>query len=246
MEGTSDDRSSFHDIPSIDISDTNAAEKISVTCREIGFFYLEGHGLAPEEIDVVFRESKALFALPTEEKTKLSDKVMSRGYTAMQEETLDPAHQMEGDTKEGFYIGRDIPKTDPRYNPSKLRGPNQWPKKSALPGFQQTMEGYHSKITNLAMRVVRLIAEGLDLEPSHFDEDFQDSIATLRLLHYDKRESNPETGVYACGAHSDYGILTLLLTDEHPGLQIHHMGQWIDVPPRPHSFVVNIGGKWEK
>lgn len=245
-EGTTEDRSSTTcDIPSIDIRSKDAAEKISTTCREVGFFYLEGHGLAPEEIDAVFRESRALFALPTEEKTQLSDRVMSRGYTAMQEETLDPARQTEGDTKEGFYIGRDIPKTDPRYDPSKLRGPNQWPTKAALPAFRTTMEEYHSKITNLAMRVVRLIAEGLGLGPSHFDEDFQDSIATLRLLHYAKRESNPEAGVYACGAHSDYGILTLLLTDENPGLQIHHMGKWIDVPPRPHSFIVNIGGKWE-
>ena len=105
------------------------------------------------------------------------------------------------------------------------------------------MEDYHSKLTNLAMEVVRLIAKGLGLGESYFDENFQDSISTLRLLHYQQRESKPEKGIFACGAHCDYGICTLLLTDENPGLQINYKGDWIDVPPKPHSFVVNIGGK---
>lgn len=232
-------------IPTIDMGDPNAAENLSAICRDVGFFYLEGHGLSPEYIESVFDASKAMFDLPMEEKKKLSDKTMSRGYTGMQEETLDPAVQTEGDTKEGYYIGRDITRDDPRYDPLKLRGPNQWPEASVLPKFQPVMEDYHSKMTNLAMQVVRLIAKGLGLGESYFDEDFIDSIATLRLLHYAKRESNPQEGIFACGAHSDYGIVTLLLTDNNPGLQINYKGKWVDVPPRPHAFIVNLGDMLE-
>jgi hypothetical protein len=36
-----------------------------------------------------------------------------------------------------------------------------------------------------------------------------------------------------CGAHSDYGVLTLLVTDGTPGLQILKDGVWTDVPPIP-------------
>ena len=36
-----------------------------------------------------------------------------------------------------------------------------------------------------------------------------------------------------CGAHSDYGVLTLLVTDLTPGLQILKDGDWTDVPPIP-------------
>ena len=79
-------------IPTIRLDDPDAAKQLSVICRDVGFFYLEGHGLTPEEIDSVFEESKALFALTTEEKKMLSDKEISRGYTAMQEETLDPSN----------------------------------------------------------------------------------------------------------------------------------------------------------
>lgn len=32
--------------------------------------------------------------------------------------------------------------------------------------------------------------------------------------------SAPESGVFAAGAHSDYGMLTLLVTDDVQGLQV--------------------------
>lgn len=101
----------------------------------------------------------------------------------------------------------------------------------------------------------------LNLKETHFDHDFKEPMATLRLLHYSKKQSRPELGVYACRAHSDYGIATLLLTDDKPGLQIYNnnynnnksstveeedeVEKWIDVPPRPNSFAVNIGDLFE-
>jgi isopenicillin N synthase-like dioxygenase len=36
--------------------------------------------------------------------------------------------------------------------------------------------------------------------------------------------SAPSEGVFGAGAHSDYGMLTLLATDEVPGLQVSHGG----------------------
>jgi len=41
-------------------------------------------------------------------------------------------------------------------------------------------------------------------------------------------------------------MLTLLLTDGQPGLQINYKGEWIDVPPRPDCFVVNLGDMLER
>jgi isopenicillin N synthase-like dioxygenase len=232
-------------IPTIRLDDPDAGSHLRSACSEVGFFYLEGHGLTTEEIDNVFEESKKFFRLSNAEKEALSDKVMSRGYTSMQEETLDPSVQTEGDTKEGYYIGRDVPKDHSKYDPSKLRGPNVWPGAElvSVRDFRPTMEAYHGKASAIGFRLVQLLALSLGLEESHFDKDFQEPVATLRLLHYDRRESKPSEGILACGAHSDYGVLTLLLTDRNPGLQIYHRGEWIDVPPKPHSFVVNIGGK---
>jgi isopenicillin N synthase-like dioxygenase len=41
-------------------------------------------------------------------------------------------------------------------------------------------------------------------------------------------------------------MITLLLTDEHAGLQILHENQWIGVPPKPHAFVVNLADMQER
>jgi isopenicillin N synthase-like dioxygenase len=62
-------------------------------------------------------------------------------------------------------------------------------------------------------------------------------------FRYTPEQSTPASGVLACGAHSDYGMFTLLTTDDVPGLQILPRGgsEWIDVPPRAGAFVVNIG-----
>jgi isopenicillin N synthase-like dioxygenase len=236
-------------VRTIRLDESNREELINSVrsaCKDVGFFYLEGHGLEADYLEQVFKQSKCLFDCPLSQKEALADKVMSRGYTAMEEETLDPSVQRKGDTKEGYYIGPEISKEDPRYDPSKLTGPNQWPAKSMLPQFQPVMENYFQKVSAIGFRVVQLIALSLGLDEHHFDPHFTEPMAALRLLHYANEESKPEEGIFACGAHSDYGMITLLLTDEHAGLQILHENQWIDVPPKPHAFVVNLGDMLER
>ena len=244
-------------IPTIRLDETDTekvVKELRAACVDVGFFYIEGHGIAPELLEDVFRASKELFALPVEEKKALSDPVMSRGYTAMQEETLDPSKQRIGDTKEGFYIGKDVPKDSEEYNPAKLAGPNMWPSESLSPsmedcdGFKETMNRYRAACSRVGLEVVRMLAQAIGLDDAHFfDQAFSNPIATTRLLHYADHKSDPEDGVFACGAHTDYGMITLLLTDENAGLQIRQLdGSWLDVPPKPQAFVFNLGDMVER
>lgn len=53
-------------------------------------------------------------------------------------------------------------------------------------------------------------------------------------------------GVYGAGAHTDYGALTVLATDDSPGLQINTDGQWQHVKPIPGTFVINLGDMLER
>lgn len=59
--------------------------------------------------------------------------------------------------------------------------------------------------------------------------------------------SNPSEGVYAAGAHTDYGMFTFLMTDHTPGLQVwrggaeQEDGSWQAVPPVEGAFIVNLG-----
>ena len=66
-------------------------------------------------------------------------------------------------------------------------------------------------------------------------------MATLRLLHYPASPSAAAAPTGA-GAHTDYGNLTLLATDDVGGLEVRtRAGQWIEAPVVPGAFVVNIG-----
>ena len=229
------------------------AQKLRSTCIDIGFFYLEGHGIEESLMEQVMHQTKLLFQLSADSKKALMDNVLSRGYTAMGEETLDPVRQTQGDTKEGFYIGPEISKSDSRYDPAKLRGPNQWPSPTQTPdmkdcpAFRTVMEEYFAQMCAVGLRTVQLIALALGLDKHYFDDNFSQPMAALRLLHYDAVKSRPEEGVYAAGAHSDYGMLTLLLTDENKGLQVlTKQGEWVDVPPRKGAFIVNLGDMLER
>ena len=48
-------------------------------------------------------------------------------------------------------------------------------------------------------------------------------------------------GIYGCGAHSDYGVLTILATDANKALQINTAGEWVYVEPKPDCFIINLG-----
>ena len=106
------------------------------------------------------------------------------------------------------------------------------------------METYHAELHALARRLLPIFALALGLprdiflEPGYFDRP----AAVMKLNHYTAEASTPESGVLACGAHSDWGMFTLLATDDVPGLQIlRDGGVWEDVPPHPGDFIVNIG-----
>lgn len=99
------------------------------------------------------------------------------------------------------------------------------------------------------------MALSLGLEAEHFAEAFAQPQYFLRPLRYSAERSQPEEGLFGAGAHSDYGMLTLLATDGNAGLQIYPRGsapsggaaeaeeesRWVAVPPRPGAFIVNVG-----
>jgi isopenicillin N synthase-like dioxygenase len=51
----------------------------------------------------------------------------------------------------------------------------------------------------------------------------------------------PGPGQMRMGAHTDYGILTVLLADDVPGLQVFWAGGWQDTPTPPGTLTLNIG-----
>lgn len=238
-------------LPIIDVSglsasrpETRAAVGAALrgACLDKGFFYVTGHGVPQGLIAAVLAESKAFFDQPMARKQAI-DKALSfcnRGYEPLKGQTLEPG--APPDLKEGFYIGPDLPLDDPRVVARRFnRGPNLWP--TDLPGFRPTMQAYFAAMLDLGARLMRGIALSLDLPEDHFSVFDRDPLATLRLLHYPPQPASAAPGEKGCGAHTDFGSLTLLLQDDVGGLQVWDEagGTWIHAPPVAGAYVVNLG-----
>lgn len=239
----------------IDLSTHDIQKSVTLlkqACLDCGFFYVINHGISKEFMDEVFAQSKKFFDLPLSEKMKVLRNEKHRGYTPILDELLDPEHQVHGDYKEGYYIGVEVPEDDSEAE-KPFYGPNVWPSSDILPGWREIMEKYHSQALEVARAVARIIALALDLDANFFDkpEMLGTPIAILRLLHYEGLVSDASKGIYGAGAHSDYGLITLLATDDVVGLQIckdkdAKPQKWEYVPPLKGAFIVNLGDMLER
>lgn len=211
---------------------------IGRACREIGFFYVRQHELRDNLLSGIFKASRDFFAAPRSEKDALSiaRSTHNRGYVGLSTESVDPAH---ADFKEAFNIGLDLSPDDPEVVAGKpFRGTNVWP---ATPGFRDTALAYFNAVWRLGCDLHAAIAADLKLPPDYFADKLDRPMATLRLLHYPPRAAQ-RGDTLGAGEHTDYGSITLLLTDDAGGLDVRRRdGTWIEAPPIPGAFVCNIG-----
>jgi isopenicillin N synthase-like dioxygenase len=218
----------------------DVATQIDAACRDWGFFYITGHGIPPERIDALLAAAKAFFALPEAEKLKIdiTRTAHHRGYGAIATEQLDPSRP--SDLKETFDMGFHMAADHPEVLAGKpLRGPNRHPD---LPGWAALMEQHYADMQALAQTLLRAIALALGIERDFFDARFAEPISVFRMIHYPPRHTARSADQPGAGAHTDYGCVTLLYQDDAGGLQVRNVhGEWIDAPPIPGSFVVNIG-----
>lgn len=207
-------------------------------CRETGFFLVTGHGVDAALIERVLEKTDRLFDLPAEVKARfdIRHSAHNRGWSGEGTETLDEKSG-QIDRKEAFNIGLDLSPDDPRVLAGEpFRGLNVWPD---LPGFRDTMLAYFDAVWTLGVDLHHAIALDLGLEERYFDPHLDAPLATLRLLRYPP--GTGAAGEIGAGAHTDYGSITLLMTDGEGGLQLRPRGgDWIPAPILPGAFVVNI------
>ncbi|XP_060211121.1 2-oxoglutarate-Fe(II) type oxidoreductase hxnY-like isoform X1 [Lycium barbarum] len=238
-------------LPIIDLSSTDQTlltDLLRKACIENRFFYLINHGVEEDLIQRVFEGSRKFFALSLAEKMKMIRK-NHRGYTPFYDEKLNLVDNPKGDPKESIYFGapEDI---------SPYSNLNQWPPEEVLPCWRSTMEEYYRVILNLGKRVLSLIALALNVNEDFFEKvgAFNPPGALLRPIHYPvagEIDYSDDQHMHGCGAHTDYGMITILMTDGLPGLQVcrdklQQPQIWEDVPQLNRGFIVNIGDMIER
>lgn len=204
-----------------------------------GFGYLSGHGINPDLLEAVFDASRAFHALPLEMKMQIALDRNHRGYIPIgtsTDVTTELAEVTMPNQSASFMMMREDTAHDPALY---LSGPNQWP---ALEGFREVLETYHATMCELGEWVMRLALMAAGADNLDFMEAFDPPTTWLRLLHYPPRPNDAPSDLYGSAPHKDFGCLTFLAQDAVGGLQVlTPQGDWVDVPYRPGTFVVNVG-----
>jgi len=225
-----------------------AAAEIGAACETFGFFYLAGHGVAPETLQALERESRGFFALPEAEKRQIA---MARGGRAWRGWFPTGGELTSGrpDLKEGIYFGTDLPADDPRVRAGlPMHGANLWPQRPAA--LRGAVEAYMAQTATAAARLMVGVSLALGLDAGWFERAYTAAPTILfRVFNYPATgpAGTDWDGAWGVGEHTDYGLLTLLAQDRHGGLQVKtRAGGWVEAPPIPGTLVVNVGDMLER
>jgi isopenicillin N synthase-like dioxygenase len=246
-------RVAVSDIPVIDLAPFMAASgrddrlrtarAVRAACIDIGFFHVVGHGFAAPELDQVLAQGLAFFALPLDEKMKvLSPDVDRPGF--VRTGGMDPEKNRDKvvDIKERFSLTREL-KPGEEARPDARTGKTQWPSPALLPAFEATLKDYIARLQRVTEALNRAFALSLHLPDDYFDELYRHPDMTLTMNFYPPVEPSKLAATqWSFSPHADYTAFTVLLQDGSGGLQARNCaGRWIDVTPKPGSFVVNVG-----
>ncbi|KAF5374723.1 hypothetical protein D9757_011780 [Collybiopsis confluens] len=165
------------------------------------------------------------------------------GYSALLSGNNDPNNK--GDLQEGFeMVGEPLDKaTDAEIGGA---GRNTWPEE--LPAFREAALRYYHAVYQVGKRMLPLFALALNLEANFFEEKTNKATAMLRTLSYPPQNGHASDGVIGIGAHTDWECFTILWQEPSKlALQVlNSQKEWIDAPPIPGTFVVNLGDQFAR
>ena len=222
------------------------AAQIDEACAGVGFFQAVGHGVSDEATRGLADAIDQFFSAPPEVKRTLRRPGENRGYAPPKSESLSmslgvaPANAMN-DFYESFTLGTEAAAYPHADLPAADYPSNTWP---GLPGFRDAVESYLREVTVLSRALLRACSDALGLGTRYFDHLVDHSIDALKMNNYALAPGaieldGPLTGM---GAHTDFGILTVLWADRVAGLEV--LGPdfvWHPVLPDPDAFLINLG-----
>ncbi|XP_020687445.1 protein DMR6-LIKE OXYGENASE 2-like [Dendrobium catenatum] len=223
-------------IPTIDFSllsgrnpDNRAqiVRELGRACEEWGFFTVSNHGVPVELQKAMMDACAGFFDLTAEEK---------QDY--MGRHVLDPIRfgTSFNSKVDDVQYWRDFLKVfqHPVFH---------YPTKPTI--FREVLEGYSRHIRQLGKDLLNAIWESLGLEENDMQEALSlKSCFQILVANFYPPCPKPELAL-GLPAHSDHGLVTVLMQNGTDGLQVMHNGKWLGVKPLPNSFLVNIGDHME-
>lgn len=255
------DVSALFDAAAADSSVAEVDAALAGCASGLGFLSLVG---LPERFTFTDRRVDNLakiFALPAERLHELSraryrdgSPNIYRGYFPPEAGKL--AYKC-GIDMGGELVDDTAPWPEPRGG-DPLREATRVPPEAELPGWRDEARATYAAMTELGLALLRSLVRGLGGDADAAAAHFRDGVSTMRLLQYPVRDAAHVEAlgadafvgdrVLSCDEHVDSGFITLLHQDSTGGLQVRRPadGEWLDVPPRPGSLVLNFGLLFER
>jgi isopenicillin N synthase-like dioxygenase len=211
------------------------ARALHDTCIDTGFFYLAHHGISEAELQLAHNWGRLFFELPRAVKAACN-------FTPVGGKNPSANLDKETDQKETYSLPRPLLPGETEDHPNRTLGRGKWIDPALMPGFREFLEAHIVKRIRIAQRLCRALALSLDLPEDYFDASHRFPSGSLTYNYYPPVD--PETAgrtQWGISPHTDYGSFSLLSQDELGGLEVRDSsGAWIDLPPIPGAFVVNI------
>ncbi|XP_031397740.1 1-aminocyclopropane-1-carboxylate oxidase homolog 4-like [Punica granatum] len=225
----SSSRSSPGAVPVIDISGINSiadrpniVRQVRDAAKSWGFFQVVNHGVPAPVLDDTINAIRGFHEQPHENKAKYYKRQEGQGVM--------------------FASNNDLYRTEAASWHDSLQvwmGP-QPPVSEEIPEVcRREVIAWDGHAKDVADKVMELLSEGLGLEPGMFRElTFSDARTLVGHCYPHCPQPDLTLGITS---HTDPGIITVLLTNRVPGLQVKHEDDWTDVDPVPGGLIINIG-----
>ncbi|XVE73613.1 hypothetical protein DITRI_Ditri11bG0132900 [Diplodiscus trichospermus] len=224
-----------HSIPLVDLQGlygpihSSVIQEIGEACQNYGFFQVKNHGVSKEVIDKMLNVSREFFHLPASERLKnYSDDPMktARLSTSFNVKTENISNWRDYLRLHCFPLEDHV---------------HEWP--TNPPSFREDAAEYCKNTRGLALRLLEAISESLGLERDYINSALGKHAQHMAINYYPPCPE-PEL-TYGLPGHADPNVITILLQDDVPGLQVLKHGKWIAVNPIPYTFIVNIGDQMQ-
>jgi isopenicillin N synthase-like dioxygenase len=224
------------------------ARSMARACKEVGFFCIPLTSIERSIVDAAWNDAAEFFALADDEKRRIEfpEPGYPYGFSPFGFESLAKstgAQSPPPDLKESLSVGPDCAANaiSASSDDAWIRSTSLWPEHP--PRLRKSWTAYYQALAAVSEHLMSVMAIALNLPADFFEPLIDRPITSMRALNYPAVDTGAiEPDALRAGAHSDYGTLTILRTDDVPGLQIKSAdGSWIDIAPNPNNFVVNLG-----
>ncbi len=219
------------------------AQSLGEAARSSGFFYIVDHGVPQDLVDGVMAASRDFHGRSRRFKMRnwCGFSTHHRGYVPFEENGSKFPKRIN--FNEAWDMGFEAPADHPDHLAGwRMTGPNVWPE---IPGWKETVSAYYEAVFALGLRMLDCLAFELGVDKDELRAQCTCPTSQLRLLRYVPNDMPKSTDYVGIDSHSDFECFTILHTGG-PGLQVMNAeDRWVEAPPIPGAFVVNIGDIFE-